>query len=212
MPRKVDINSLFYITHVDNVPSILTNGILSHGQIKAQNVPFTPIYDDKIVSRRKEKTTPDGKSLWEYANVYFQARNPMMYRVVHEKSKRDLAVVGVKPSVLQLPSVFITDGNAANHQTQFFRSGDGLKMIEAQWKVVHSEWWNDRDGSKRKIMAECLVPERIPSEYIHTIYVTDRETQKQVAGLLGPTSIPVVPEPNVFFSLRMLPESGRTFR
>ena len=199
MPRKVDINSLFYITHVDNVPSILTNGILSHGQIEAQNVPFTPIYDDKIVSRRKEKTTPDGKSLWEYANVYFQARNPMMYRVVHEKSKRDLAVVGVKPSVLQLPSVFITDGNAANHQTQFFRSGDGLKMIEAQWKVVHSEWWNDRDGSKRKIMAECLVPERIPSEYIHTIYVTDRETQKQVAGLLGPTSIPVVPEPNVFF-------------
>ena len=199
MARKVDIKSLFYITHIENVPSILKNGILSHGLVEAQKIPFTPIYDAEIVSNRKGKMTPDRKSLWEYANLYFQPRNPMMYRVVHEKSKRDLAVIGVKPSVLQLPRVIVSDGNAANNPTQFFTAGDGIRAIEAQWKVIQSEWWNELDGSKRKIMAECLVPDRIPLEYIHTIFVTDYEAKRKVEGLRGAISIPVVPEPNIFF-------------
>ena len=143
MPRKVDIKSLYYITHVQNVPSILTHGILSHGLVEAQNVPFTPIYDAGIVRSRKEKLTPEHKSLWEYANLYFQPRNPMMYRVVHEKSKKELAVIGVKPGVLQLPLAIVTDGNAANSPSQFFKASDGLKVIQDQWKVIQSEWWNE---------------------------------------------------------------------
>jgi hypothetical protein len=55
MARKVDIKSLFYITHVENVASMLKNGILSHGLVEARKVPFTPIYDAGIVSNRKEK-------------------------------------------------------------------------------------------------------------------------------------------------------------
>ena len=199
MARKVDIKSLFYITHVENVPSILKNGILSHGLVETQRIPFTPIYDAEIVSNRKGKTSPDRKSLWEYANVYFQPRNPMMYRVVQEKTKKNLAVIGVKPGVLKLPRVFVSDGNAANNPTQFLKAGDGLKVIEAQWKIIQSEWWNELDGSKRKIMAECLVPDRIPLEYIHTIFVADHEVKKKVEGLCGSISIPVVPEPNIFF-------------
>jgi O-acetyl-ADP-ribose deacetylase (regulator of RNase III) len=199
MARKVDIKSLFYITHVENVPSILKHGILSHGLVEARGIPFTPIYDTAIVSNRKGKSTPDRKSLWEYANLYFQPRNPMMYRVVHEKSKRDLAVVGIKPGVLQLPNVIITDGNAANNPTLFFKSNDGLKVIEDQWKLIQSEWWNELDGSKRKIMAECLVPESIPPDYVHTIFVADHDTKKRAEALLGSSSIPVIPEPNLFF-------------
>jgi len=197
--RKVDIKSLFYITHVENIPSIIKNGILSHGLIEARKISFTPIYDDEIVSNRKEKATPDEKSLWEYANVYFQPRNPMMYRVVHEKSKRELVVIGIKPGVLNMSRVFITDGNAANNPTQFFTRDDGLKAIEAQWKVIQSDWWNELDGSKRKIMAECLVPDCIPPDYIHTIFVADHEAKKKVEVLCGTISIPVVPEPNFFF-------------
>ncbi len=199
MARKFDIKSLFYITHIENVPSILNAGILSHALVEAQKLPFIPIYDAQIVSNRKEKTTPEHKSLWEYANLYFQPRNPMMFRVVREKSKRDLAVIGVKPSVLQQQNVTVTDGNAASGPTRFFKATEGLKVIEDQWKVIHSEWWNETNGSKRRIMAECLVPERIPPEFIHTVFVADHEAKKRVEGLLGASSVPVVPEPNIFF-------------
>lgn len=34
----------------------------------------------------------------------------MMYRVAHEKNINDLAVIGIKNSVLTLPDIFITNG------------------------------------------------------------------------------------------------------
>jgi O-acetyl-ADP-ribose deacetylase (regulator of RNase III) len=123
----------------------------------------------------------------------------MMYRVVHEKSSKDLAVIGVSPSVLQLPHVIVTDGNAANSPTHFFNASEGMKVIESQWAAIQAEYWNDLDGSKRKIMAECLVPDLISAEHIHSVFVADHETKKRVEGLIGTSPVPIIPEPNFFF-------------
>ena len=198
---KLDIRNLYYITHVDNLPSILEKGILSHERIEAEHVQPARIYNTDIVNRRKEKNTPDRKSLWSYANLYFQPRNPMMYRVVHEKEKRakDLAIVSVTIKTLQTPGVFITDGNAANEPTQFYTPADGLKIIEQQWKIVQSEWWNNLNGSKRKIMAECLVPDMVDPDLINSIYVADEETRLKLSTTVGYRSIPIIPEPKMFF-------------
>ncbi len=199
MARKAEVKGLFCITHAENVQSILKNGILSHALVESRKIPFTPIYDAAIVRNRRDKSTPERASLWEYANLYFQPRNPMMYRVVHEKMTEDLTVVGVKPSALQLAEVMISDGNAAGNPTRFLKMSEGLKIIEEQWNVIQAEYWNDLDGSKRKIMAECLVPDRISPDHIHTVFVADHAAKKHVEGLLGPTKVPVVPEPNIFF-------------
>ena len=109
--RTFDPVSLYYITHIDNLPSILDKGILAHAKIEELGVRSTPIYNPEIVSRRKEKSTPDGKSLWDYANLYFQPRNPMMYCLVHQKEKEDLVVIGVLKGVLQEQDVVSTDPN-----------------------------------------------------------------------------------------------------
>ena len=93
--RNLDIKNLYYITHIDNLPSILERGILSHERIEEEGVQPTRIYNTDIVNRRRGKNTPDQKSLWSYANLYFQPRNPMMYRVVHEKGAKGLAVISV---------------------------------------------------------------------------------------------------------------------
>ena len=197
--RNLDIKNLYYITHIDNLPSILERGILSHERIEEEGLQPAHIYNTDIVNRRKEKNTPDQKSLWSYANLYFQARNPMMYRVVHEKGAKGLAVISVSKKILQAPGVFITDGNAANDPTQFYFPSDGLKMLGQQWKIIQNEWWNNLDGSKRKIMTECLVPNSISSEFIHSIYVADEETRVSVSEKVGSRSISVIPEPKMFF-------------
>src|SRR5260370_32841509 len=123
----------------------------------------------------------------------------MMYRVVHEKTRKNLAVVAVRPDVLNGPGVLLTDGNEANGPTQFSPVPDGLKVIENQWSVIQAEYWRSDDGSKRRIMAECLIPDMIPPEHIHSVYVADQETKKRAEELLGPSRIPVVPEPHMFF-------------
>jgi O-acetyl-ADP-ribose deacetylase (regulator of RNase III) len=195
-----DLTYLYYITHVDNVGSIVQRGLLSHAEVERQKVEFTPIYDDSIVSRRKAKATPEGRSLWEYANLYFQPRNPMMYRVIHEeKSKDSLAVVAVRPDIMQLDGVIVTDGNAANAPTQFFNSPEGMKVVSANWSIIQNEWWSSEDGSKRRIMAECLVPGQIGPEYIAAVYVPTLETKKKLDSELCNTKLNVIPEPRMFF-------------
>ena len=197
--RQLDLRNLYYITHIDNLPSILEKGILSHERIEDDQVQATRIYNTEIVNVRKEKNTPNQKSLWSYANLYFQPRNPMMYRVVHESTVSDLAVLGVSEKILQTPGVFIADGNAANTPTQFYPLSSGLKVLQQQRKILQSEWWNTLDGSKRKIMAECLIPNRVGPEFINSVYVADEETRMKVSEKIRSHSISVIPEPQMFF-------------
>ena len=91
MPKQ--ITQLFYITHIKNLPSILTRGILSHGQVEEEGVPYEPIYDEDIVKGRRERHTPDGRSLWSFANLFFQPRNAMLYRVLLSRRVEDVVVL-----------------------------------------------------------------------------------------------------------------------
>ena len=56
--KASDIRYLFYITHIDNVALIVQRGLLSHAEIERQQVPFTRIYDDSIVSGRRRSLRP----------------------------------------------------------------------------------------------------------------------------------------------------------
>jgi len=200
MPRKTpEIKSLYYITHVENLPSILRHGILSHQLVQERGISYTPIYDAAIARNRQMKNAPDGKSLWEFANVYFQPRNPMLYRVLQEKDATDIVIIAVRPRVLSNPSTFIALGNAASGATEILPSEEGRRRIREIWDIIKSDWWNALDGSKRKIMAECLVPGFIPPEDIHTIFVASHEAAERVRSLHLPVSVSVVPEPAMFF-------------
>jgi hypothetical protein len=133
----------------------------------------------------------------------------MMYRVVNETDRRNIAVVGINPKVLQASGGFITDGNAANDPTQFFHFNEGLEVIEQQWKIIQNDWWKDLDGSKRKIMSECLVPDKINPEFVHSIFVSDHYAKEKVAKIIGSANVPVIPEPHMFFQPKSATRIGK---
>ena len=195
------INQLYYITHIDNITSILKNGILSHQEVENRDLQYTKIYDTGIVSNRKEIKTPEGKSLWEYSNLYFQARNPMLYRVVCEKSKSEIAILAISPTILNNMEAYITTGNAAHGLSMILPSKEKVKVFKELRKVINNEYWNDEDGSKRKIMAEFLVPERIDPELIETIYVANNIIADKVKNKIYEYNVDVIPEPNMFFEV-----------
>ncbi len=199
-PKLRSIKSLYYITHIDNVRSILERGILSHSSMLKENITFKAIYDSQIVSHRQNRYAPDGTSLWDFANLYFQPRNPMLYRVVQEKDKDDVVILGIEPSVLDLPGTCVSTGNAASYQTDILESEEGLRLVKGMWEVIDNQWWREENGSKRKIMAECLVPDRITPEHILTIFTANTRTADRVREVLLPDShVSVVQEPNMFF-------------
>ncbi|HEY42098.1 MAG TPA: DUF4433 domain-containing protein [Dehalococcoidia bacterium] len=198
--RIPEITGLYYITHIENIPSILQRGILAHEKIIEEGVEYTPIYDEQIVNNRREKQTPDGHSLWHFANLYFQPRNPMLYRVVHEKDVRQIAIVSVQPNVLDRLDIFITTGNAAHSQTEIMPAGVGRKELRRITKdTLMVDFWYEEDGSKRRIMAECLVPELILPEKIQNIYVVSHEIKANLESMIHGKSVPIVPDPKMFF-------------
>lgn len=188
---------LYYITHIDNVSSIISGGILSHNSIEAEKLVYTPIYDTEIVSNRKNKEA-GGKSLWHYANLYFQPRNPMLYRVIMEKSPETIAVIAVRKSIIETSGVYISDGNAASGNTKFY-AGSDYNIAEKQIReMTKLKWWSWYDSTKRKIMAECLVPNKISSEYIEAVYVSHPDIVQKISPSIA-SYIPVISEPSMFF-------------
>lgn len=155
------IKSLYYITRINNLPSIFQHGILSHQQVIERRLSPTPIYNAEVIAPRQQRLTPQGRSLWEYANLYFQARNPMHYK--SETNKHNVVILGIKPRVLDTEGALIALGNAAHSLTELVDVKTGLQVINRDyWSILNSDWWKTEDGTKRKITAECLIPERVP--------------------------------------------------
>ena len=156
------------------------------------------IDNGNTIEQRNYKTT-DGKKLWYYANLYFQPRNALMYRFLHQHHLKDLAVVGIDKEVLDEQDVIISDGSTANETTQFYCRSQGLKILKRQWSIIENDWWNNSDGSKRKMMAECLIPNYVKPAYIRSVYVADDTTRNDIQKLVGNYKIEVNSEPDMFF-------------
>jgi ssDNA thymidine ADP-ribosyltransferase, DarT len=171
--RGSSLRNLYYITHLENVPSILRHGILSHEEVQDRGLDAVAIYDVDIVSRRSHISTPGGRTLWSFANLYLQPRNPMLYRVALEQGVEKLAVVAVKTNVLARPDVMFANGNAAHRSTTIMPASKREQFIRETADIHGLTWWNTEDGSKRRIMAECLVPHVVDPSLIDAVYVAN---------------------------------------
>ncbi|TAK61124.1 MAG: DUF4433 domain-containing protein [Dehalococcoidia bacterium] len=180
---------------------MLQRGILSHSQMESEGISFTAIYDAEIVSSRKSRLTPNGSSLWDYANLYFQPRNAMLYRVALEKGVDEICVIGVRPSVLNGHDILIADGNAASYQSNIHQPPVATKAVPQIMRQVDKEWWSDADGSKREMMAEALIPDRVSPEHLTAVYVGSDSALAKAQGAVG-SALPVTREPHMFFKPR----------
>lgn len=162
MSQKREQYPLYYITHIDNLPSILERGILSHNAMKAAALPYQRIDHESVNNLRASRKTPDGRSLWDYANLYFQPRNAMLYQVFFDprknsKARDSIVVLKIDPDILNDTDIWIADGNAARRETQILNRSEGLQAIRRIKHILDQEFWNEADGSKRRMMpsASC---------------------------------------------------------
>jgi ssDNA thymidine ADP-ribosyltransferase, DarT len=171
-----EVKELHFITSIGNLDSILMRGILCHN--RARRLAHRSVASESVQDIRRGKSVPGGLSLHSYANLYFHARNPMMYCLQHLP---DLVVVRVSPDVLDIPDTVVTDGNAATRNTRFYPSPAGLANLD--YELIFATSWADSDymrylKKKRARNAEVLVPNLVPSEYIEGCYVDTQEKRR----------------------------------
>lgn len=192
-----DVHELHYIVAVENLESIRQRGILSHND--AKRIPHRSIAMEDVQNIRKTKRVPNGLALHDYVNLYFNARNPMLYWLLGQHDT--LCVLRVDPNVLDLPGVVIADGNAASKYVRFHPAPGGLRFIDrdtvfaASWKHPHDiiEEWRH----KTTMCAEVLVPRRVPARYVMGSYVVS-EAAVQLVDTRWP-GLSVSVNPRFFF-------------
>lgn len=182
MATSLSVDALYYITHISNVNSILNRGILSHSLIEKEGISHFSIYNAQVVNRRNLRRISIDKTLWDYANLYFQPRNAMLYSLYKSSDSaiNDLAIISVNKTILKRKDVYITTGNAASNDSEIIPISDAKQKIGFIRRSISKDWWSNEDGSKRTIMAECLVPNKVSPSYISHIYVCNEQAKSKL--------------------------------
>lgn len=201
--NKSDIKELYFITPIENMPSIFKYGLLSHNKIKISKISHKSIAHDDVQKLRENKVIPGGKrKLHDYVNLYFNPRNSMMFsrKALHAQ----ICVLGINADILTQSQIIITDGNASSAYTRFFSTSDGLKHLDKD--LVFSEDWRDRDHyemcrKRSAACAEALVPDQLSASCITKTCVSCQATCEEVKSILGDIGIdiPVIINGKIFF-------------
>jgi ssDNA thymidine ADP-ribosyltransferase, DarT len=192
-PRVTELHCIMPMT---NLPSVLAHGILSFeraAQLRHASVAMQPVQD-----RRDQKRVPQGLRLHQYANLYFHARNPMLYKRLSEVGS--ICVLRISLDVLAVQGAVITDSNAASDYARF--------LHPTQWALVNfddvfAENWTHPDNLRRYFQhksrkcAEVLVPYRIPPESLMGAYVIDQAARNRLTD--HASQLPVIIDPVLFF-------------
>lgn len=180
---RIDITELYFIAPVNNIPSIVKHGILSHNLAKSR--AHTSVAMPEIQERRENKQIPGAGCLHDYANLYFDAHNPMLSKC---RSRNDeICVLRIDPAVLDLSGVIIADRNAASEWVRFFSMADGLQYIDRDrvfaqfW--IHPEDYIEAIRHKSEKCAEILVPERVKPHFFIGAYVANQAARSRFQEL-----------------------------
>lgn len=184
------LDHVHYMTHIENVPSILMHGILSYN--KAQAYPHRDISSKKVQRYRGALVPGTNRQVHDFVPLYFATLTPTQHaitfgskRLRFDKSieQRDLVFIEVDLIKLfrQNRNLLFTDGNAASDETKYYTNPNGITSLD--WDVIR----NDRCYSKeykRKKAAEVLVPDKVEQSYFKRLVFLNNESVLALQAIL----------------------------
>lgn len=193
-PRVTEFHCIMPIV---NLPSVRQYGIISY-ELAAnrahQSVAMQPVQD-----KRDQKAVPQGLRLHQYANLYFHARNPMMYKRKDEAGA--LCVLRVSIDVLRIPGTVVADQNAASDYVRFLAPSQMDRLLN--YDRIFALDWRDPDKitywqKKATRCAEVLVPQRVNVALITGAYARDNAVARAIRAAWP--ELPLTIDPDLFFS------------
>ena len=155
------------MTHIENIPHILQNGITHSTSVNA-NPNFVSIGDGSLISTRNNFLLNNGRRLGEYIPFYFGARTPMLYvvqngfnMVASTPAENIVYCVSSVQKILDLQLDFVfTDGHAVDSFSTQYTAAD-IQNIDAilDKDAINAKYWKDENDldKKRRKEAEFLV-------------------------------------------------------
>lgn len=195
------INFLYNINDLKNLISIFEYGILSKNSLIKKGIKYyTDLSNPDVQERRNKIRVPNHGFLHDYANLYIDARNPMMYFEINNRNINELCVICVDKKILDLENVVITDRNAATELAQFDEPENALRFLD--FDSIFARSWNHpvpyiKNDLKAKKCAEVLVLDKIPVNYLIKIKVATQQAKEHVEQLQ--LNVPIEIDKDIFF-------------
>lgn len=163
---------IFRITHIENVPWILENGLYCRNSGKFDG-NFREIGNPELIGKRANRQVPEppGGTLSDYIPFYFTPHSPMLYNIktgwngLKQTPMPDIAiVVSSLHSLIEHGVRFLfTDRHAYVMAAQFSSELERLDRID--WKLLSSRNFTkstDDPGRSERYQAEALVYREMP--------------------------------------------------
>ena len=173
---------LYNIQAINNIPSIMRRGLLSNE--KASRITHISIAMDEVQVRRDLVRIPNGLKLHQYANLYFDPKNPMLSR--KRNQNQEICILKFDRAVLDLDGVILSDRNASSDYAAFYSVDAGLENID--FDLVYAKYWTDDDYyeqcRKKSIKcAEVLIPYNIPFDYVVAAAVVNESAAEKLKSI-----------------------------
>jgi hypothetical protein len=180
--KNLPQNGFYHMTHWGNLKSILKHGLKSHNRVNQQKMIEVDISNPSIQNNRNRKETVFDRNIHDYVPLYINPKNPMMDSEKVKNYDSNIILLEVIPHILvQKEQTLFSDGNAAQHETNFFHNQ--IEMENVNWQLLQEGKWVKGTESHRVMCSEVLVPDNVEVFYLNKIILKDQLILEKVIEL-----------------------------
>jgi hypothetical protein len=201
---------IFRITHVDNVPWILANGLCCQN-LDRRDPGFREIGHPELIQKRARRAVPirPGGTLSDYIPFYFTPHSPMLYNIktgagVPKLPMREIAILVSALTLVRDAGVsfVFTDRHAYLLAAQFYSDLADLSHID--WALLNRRDFK-RDpndlGKFERYQAEALVHSQLPVNALYAVacFAAEQKGRLEMAVAATRANIRVLVKPDWYF-------------
>ena len=187
---------LYHITHIDNMPSILKNGLVSRSELTSNlGWNFKDIADHEILSKRELYKN----ALSKYVLFHFYPKNPFDGSVCRRFGSENMVLITISRELHKRNDFKIIPSHPLDKdQPDIYPYEEGISRI--RWDILDMNENRDyHDPEIRKAcMAECVMDYTIPPEAFAIVFVSCENTKNKILAMENSGKISIKVNPHMF--------------
>lgn len=169
-----DQKFIYHLTDIENLPSILSNGL----QPRSSLTNFSNVADATIIaSRKKDK-------LENYVPFHFFAKSPFDGAVQLSHKQKTFVLIAVHRNFAETNGWFIIPKHPLSlAKIELLDYANGIATID--WEAMDKRDYNNSHSHSHSVcMAECLSPTTVSANAFFSIFVKDQSSFERVSEMV----------------------------
>lgn len=164
---------LYHLTHINNMESILRQGLVPRNQLMGN---FVDTADPKIISGRHEWDV----DLSDFVPFHFFVKNPYDGVVCKKHGAENMVIIAIKRPTQDYDGFYIIPNHPLSGKPHFLPYNEGFQEVKWELMVNGPERCYSNPIIKQACMAECDVNRPVPVEEFVFVYVKTNAAQNRI--------------------------------